>query len=280
MRLADEAGAIVCATVWRGFKDSGPPRSCRRLRSHSRDYRTADSGHANVIGLTSLLVDGDLLNDPALRGSPSTNGDLRYYGISLGGIAGAVAGKHAAVTYAVFHVGAGLGRPCWSGPANGYPLTGSWWSKSRRRAISVVVRAQPAVLGPGRPHQSCGGAAGSVGDVAGSHRGRAGREHDHPNGGPRCGRDSAHAGGGARGGPRRGGRTACRSGLRPVRPGRAIPADAVAHRSPPVPTASAPMARHAQVIAFNDWVEPGRIHHFCGDRPARRATPATTRTPD
>lgn len=111
LALADEAGAVVLATTWRGLTtdDIRVPFSVASdiatfpvMRDHLMQ------GVANVASLLALVQDGDLLDDPLLEGivDPAT---VRYHGISLGGIEGAVLqgvlGDDAPP--AVLHVGGG-----------------------------------------------------------------------------------------------------------------------------------------------------------------------------
>jgi len=111
MKLADEAGAIVFATVWRGFKDSDRIHAIQIADDFGRIHEITErlaQGISNVIALSRLIAEGEILDDPALRGLPSQNGEIRYYGISLGGIAGAVTvANNPRIQHAVFHVGGG-----------------------------------------------------------------------------------------------------------------------------------------------------------------------------
>jgi len=110
-KLADEAGAIVFATVWRGFKDSDRVHAIHIANDFGRVNEISErltQGVANVIALSRLILEGDILDDPALMGLPDANGELRYYGISLGGIAGAVTiSNNPRISHAVFNVGGG-----------------------------------------------------------------------------------------------------------------------------------------------------------------------------
>jgi len=92
LALADQAGAIVLATTWRGlttddiqvpFGVANDIATFPVMRDHLMQ------GVSNVASLVALARDGDLLDDPLLEGiaDPSV---LRYHGISLGGIEGAV----------------------------------------------------------------------------------------------------------------------------------------------------------------------------------------------
>ncbi len=111
LELADRAGAIVVATTWRGltsgdiavpFGVASDIATFPRLRDHLMQ------GVANVAMLLDAVRDGDLLDDPAFGGlgDPDT---VRYHGISLGGIEGAVlqGALGDAAPPAVLHVGGG-----------------------------------------------------------------------------------------------------------------------------------------------------------------------------
>ena len=110
-KLADEAGAIVFATVWRGFKNSDRIHAIQIAEDFGRVHEISErlsQGVANVVALSRLIVEGDVLDDPALLGLPDQNGELRYYGISLGGIAGAVTlANNPRIGHGVFNVGGG-----------------------------------------------------------------------------------------------------------------------------------------------------------------------------
>jgi len=109
--LAHEAGAIVFATVWRGFKDTDRLHAIDIANDFGRVHEITErltQGISNVSALARLILDGDILEDPALMGLPDANGELRYYGISLGGIAGAVTiANNPQIEHAVFNVGGG-----------------------------------------------------------------------------------------------------------------------------------------------------------------------------
>ncbi len=110
-KLASEAGAIVFATVWRGFKASDRIHAIQIADDFGRVHEITErltQGVANVVALSRLITEGDVLDDPALLGLPDTSGELRYYGISLGGIAGAVTlANNPRITHGVFNVGGG-----------------------------------------------------------------------------------------------------------------------------------------------------------------------------
>lgn len=109
-KLADEAGAIVFATVWRGFKSTDRIHAIHVAEDFARIHEITErltQGVANVIALSRLIQETDILEHPELLGLPDT-GDIRYYGISLGGIAGAVTvANNDRISHAVLHVGGG-----------------------------------------------------------------------------------------------------------------------------------------------------------------------------
>ncbi|MEC8191119.1 MAG: hypothetical protein VX127_00160 [Myxococcota bacterium] len=280
MRLADEAGAIVCATVWRGFKDSDRIHAIQIADDFGRIHEITErltQGVSNVIGLTRLLVDGDLLNDPALRGLPSTNGDLRYYGISLGGIAGAVAVANTPLLqHAVFHVGGGAWSTMLERSSQWIPFD---WIMVEQipspRDRQLLYALSQLFWDPVDPINHVSALQDrsvmwqeAIGDEQVANMttrmvARAvGATQLMPVVAPVVGLDAAV---GPLAGP----------GYVQFDPERAIPADA---NRPSVPTGAHSIPRrwpglHAQVIAFNDWVEPGRIHHFCGDHPCSESNP-------
>ncbi len=116
VRLAEEAGAILVATYWRGLSS---PDIALAIES------TADFGqygilpdrtvqaHANVRTLVRMLKSGELLQDPVFRGRSgqalADPGHLAYYGISMGAIQGAILMAHdEQVEAAALHVGGGM----------------------------------------------------------------------------------------------------------------------------------------------------------------------------
>ena len=110
-KLANEAGAIVFATVWRGFKASDRIHAIQIADDFGRVHEVTErltQGVANVVALSRLITESNVLDDPALLGLPDASGALRYYGISLGGIAGAVMiANNPRITHGVFNVGGG-----------------------------------------------------------------------------------------------------------------------------------------------------------------------------
>jgi len=105
VELANEAGVIVVATVWRGLTRSDLPVAISAGNDFARMRQLTDhlvQGVANTNALFHLVDSGGL--DEDLDGLPS--GVVRYYGISLGGIEGAVlAANTPELESAVFHVG-------------------------------------------------------------------------------------------------------------------------------------------------------------------------------
>ena len=110
--LADRAGAILVATSWPGLTTSDVSIPLEVAADFGRFPRLSDrlvQAVGNQVALSRLLIEGDLLDDPALRGladRPALDRGLPWYGISLGGIAGAVtAANNPHLGAAVFHVG-------------------------------------------------------------------------------------------------------------------------------------------------------------------------------
>ncbi|MCK6503787.1 hypothetical protein L6R53_10375 [Myxococcota bacterium] len=108
LELADRAGAIVVATTWRGLTADDLLTAVNVGNDLSRFPELTDKlaqGVANTVALRRLVTEGGLLDDPLFQGKadPST---LRYYGISLGGIEGAVLlALDPAIPHGVLHVG-------------------------------------------------------------------------------------------------------------------------------------------------------------------------------
>jgi hypothetical protein len=107
-QLADEAGVIVVGTVWRGLEDIDRVHAIYMADDFGRLSEITDRLHqgvADVTALTRLVLEGDLLDAPELEGLPDKS-RLGYYGISLGGIAGAVmVANNDRIEHAVLHVG-------------------------------------------------------------------------------------------------------------------------------------------------------------------------------
>jgi hypothetical protein len=90
--LANALGAVVVATKWRGLTEDDQPEALAVAMDFGRFPELTDKlaqGVANTVALARLAHDGPLADDPALAGKVR-RGDVRYYGISLGGIEGAV----------------------------------------------------------------------------------------------------------------------------------------------------------------------------------------------
>ncbi|MEL6345344.1 MAG: hypothetical protein AAFV53_19715 [Myxococcota bacterium] len=111
--LAEAGGYIVVGTVWRGLTRADAVDTLSAARDIGRFPEVPDrlaQGVANTVALARLVREGGLLNDPLLANADGEPlGDparLVYYGISLGGIEGAVAlAAGLPVDAAVFHVG-------------------------------------------------------------------------------------------------------------------------------------------------------------------------------
>jgi len=108
--LANRAGAIVVGTTWRGLTQADILVPVLVGNDFGRLPELSDKlaqGVANTVALARLLAEGELLDDPVFEGLPRRDG-LRYYGISLGGIEGAVLmASTDLVQHGVLHVGGG-----------------------------------------------------------------------------------------------------------------------------------------------------------------------------
>lgn len=106
--LAERAGAIVVGTVWRGLTTADITLPVNVGNDIGTIHRLTDhlaQGVSDTTALIRLITEGDLLSDPLFGGfaDPTT---VRYYGISLGAIEGAVTlGLGAPIDHAVLHVG-------------------------------------------------------------------------------------------------------------------------------------------------------------------------------
>jgi hypothetical protein len=115
LQLADEAGFIVIATLWRGL--AYDDRSVPLLISQDFGlfHELTDllvQGQANTRALVEYAASGDLFDDPVFLGASGQPlvdpAQLYYYGISLGAIEGAVLiANDAPVRAAALHVGGG-----------------------------------------------------------------------------------------------------------------------------------------------------------------------------
>jgi hypothetical protein len=108
VELADEAGAILVGTVWRGLENDDRIHALGIARDFGRLPEITDRLHqgiADVTALSRLVLDGDLLDAPEFEGKADRS-QLMYYGISLGGIAGAVMlANNDRIAHGVLHVG-------------------------------------------------------------------------------------------------------------------------------------------------------------------------------
>ena len=106
--LADAAGVIVVGTVWRGLTSRDLPTPVAVGNDFGRFPELTDKLQQGVVqatALAQLLADGALFDDPLFAGKVDRS-TLRYYGISLGGIEGAVLFAHQdVIPHGVFHVG-------------------------------------------------------------------------------------------------------------------------------------------------------------------------------
>jgi hypothetical protein len=110
IELANRLGAVVIATKWRGLTEDDQPAALAVAMDFGRFPELTDKlaqGVANTVGLMRLATEGSLGDAPEFGGLLDRD-DLRYYGISLGGIEGAVTVANApAVRHAAFHVAGG-----------------------------------------------------------------------------------------------------------------------------------------------------------------------------
>jgi hypothetical protein len=106
--LATEAGAIVIATTWRGMTRDDLTTPIAVGNDFGRIPELTDKlqqGVANTLALSRMLAQTDFLEDEVFMGLPDPS-TLRYYGISLGGIEGAVLLANSDVLeFGVLHVG-------------------------------------------------------------------------------------------------------------------------------------------------------------------------------
>jgi len=90
VELANRAGAILIGTVWRGLTTTDLITPVTVGADPGQFPSLTDKlaqGVANNVALSRLILEGELLDDPALLGLPDGTA-LNYYGISLGGIEG------------------------------------------------------------------------------------------------------------------------------------------------------------------------------------------------
>lgn len=108
LAVADQAGAILLATPWTGLTRSDLGTVLAVANDFGAFPRVTDplaQAQANQEALVRLILEGDLLEDPLFEGLPDPS-HLYYYGISLGGIEGAVLMAHEdRLEHAVLHAG-------------------------------------------------------------------------------------------------------------------------------------------------------------------------------
>jgi len=280
MKLADEAGAIVFATVWRGFKDSDRIHAIQIAEDFGRIHEITErlaQGISNVIALSRLIVEGDILDDPALRGLPSSNGELRYYGISLGGIAGAVtAANNPLIQHAVLHVGGGAWSTMLERSSQWIPF--DWIMEERvpsNRDRQLLYALSQLFWDPVDPMNHIDGLLGrsilwqeAVGDeqVATMTTRMVARSVGATQLLPMV---ESVPGLSASEGPFEG------PGYVQFDPELPLPDEV---NRPAVPSGAHSNPRrwpglHEQVMLFNDWEHPGLIDHFCGEKPCSESNP-------
>lgn len=116
LALADDLGAIVVATTWRGLTTTDLAGAALVAADFGRFHEVPDrlvQAQVNVRTLIDLVKAGHIVDDPALLGASgqvlADPDQVLYYGISLGGIAGAVMwANDPPVDGAVFHVGGAM----------------------------------------------------------------------------------------------------------------------------------------------------------------------------
>ena len=116
LAVLDEMGAIGIATTWAGLSSDDRIAAITAAQDFGRLPAVCDllvESNVAVRSLQRLILEGDLLDDPVFQGdsgqSLARRGQLMYYGISLGGIEGAVqVASGAPFDAAVLHVGGGM----------------------------------------------------------------------------------------------------------------------------------------------------------------------------
>ncbi len=110
IELANEAGVIVIATVWRGMTTRDLVVPITAGNDFARINEVTDhlvQGVANNVALGKLIQDGELLGDEELLGLADRR-QVFWYGISLGAIEGAVLlANQSVIEHGVLHVGGG-----------------------------------------------------------------------------------------------------------------------------------------------------------------------------
>jgi hypothetical protein len=116
LAILDELGAIGIATRWDGLSTDDRITAVAAAQDFGTLPRVCDrlvDTNLSVRALQELILTGDLLDDPVFLGESGQSlprrGQLGYYGISLGGIEGAVqVASGAPFDAAVLHVGGGM----------------------------------------------------------------------------------------------------------------------------------------------------------------------------
>jgi pimeloyl-ACP methyl ester carboxylesterase len=279
-KLADEAGAIVFATVWRGFKNSDRIHAIQISEDFGRIYEIAErlsQGVANVVALSRLIVEGSVLDDPALLGLADKSGELRYYGISLGGIAGAVTlANNPRITHGVFNVGGGAWSTMLERSSQWIPF--DWIMVEMvpsNRDRQLMYALSQLFWDPVDPMNHVEGLRGrsvvwqeAIGD------------EQVPN---MTTRMLARAVGATQLQPMVEPVVGLASGAGPIElpgyvqfdPELEMPTQA---NQPGVPSGAHGAPRtwpgtRQQIVRFNDWEDPGLLLHFCGDAPCSESNP-------
>lgn len=122
VELFNRMEVIVVATQWRGLCRDDLADVVWVANDMGRLPEVTDrlgQGVANTLALMELVQEGELMDDPAFEGLADPE-QLVYYGVSLGGILGAVTvAQTERVDHAVLHVGGGA----WS---TTFPRSANW----------------------------------------------------------------------------------------------------------------------------------------------------------
>lgn len=113
VQLAEESGWILIGTTWRGLTEKDLVAPLEAATDFGKLPIVTDrlvQGQVNARSLAELITSGDLLDDPIFTGrdgqSLPDRSRLLYYGISLGGIEGAVLmSQSPPIERGVLHVG-------------------------------------------------------------------------------------------------------------------------------------------------------------------------------
>ena len=107
VELFNRMEVIVVATTWRGLTRKDSPDVVWAANDMGRFPEVTERLHqgvANTSALSRMVVDGDLLDEPALEGLGDPS-QVSYYGVSLGGIMGGVTVANSPwIERAVLHV--------------------------------------------------------------------------------------------------------------------------------------------------------------------------------